>query len=390
MALGVVSDVELPSHIQALKPFLAMEIMERAQELEAQGRDIIHLEIGEPDFPTPPCIKEACLRSLREEQPRYTHSLGLLELREAICAHYYQKYRVNITPDRVMVTSGTSPAMLLIFSVLFDRGQQVILPNPHYPCYPNFARYVGAVPSFVKVEEEAGFQYQPEKVTAVLNSAVRGIMVNSPSNPAGTVISPQSLAALAELGPYVISDEIYHGLVYGQERDHTILEYTDRAFVVNGFSKLYAMTGWRVGYVIAPFSFMRALQTLHQNFFISANSFVQRAALIALTACHEDIAQMKAIYNERRIVLLQGLRDIGFRIAVEPTAAFYILANAKIFGMDSHKLAFEILENAGVGCTPGIDFGQNAEGYLRFTYANSTENIRKALQRMKTYLGNRG
>jgi (5-formylfuran-3-yl)methyl phosphate transaminase len=379
-------EASLPSHIQCLKPFLVMEILERAQQLEAAGKHIIHLEVGEPDFDTPQRIKEACAKSLRENRPGYTHSLGLLELREAICGHYAQKYGVSVTPDRVVITSGTSPAMLLICSVLLNRGDEVILSDPHYPCYPNFLCYVGAQPRYVSVYEEDGFQYTIDHVQRALSKNTKALIVNSPSNPAGTVIAGKTLAELSSLGPCIISDEIYHGLVYGNEKEHSILEYTDHAFVINGFSKLYAMTGWRIGYLIAPPQYMRALQTLHQNFFISANSFVQRAALTALRECQKEVEEMKALYDERRKVLLDGLRALGFGIAVEPTGAFYILANAKRFGENSLKLAYDILEHAGVGCTPGIDFGKNAEGYLRFTYANSKENIKEALQRMKGYL----
>jgi aspartate/methionine/tyrosine aminotransferase len=383
-------DVFLPQHIQCLKPFLAMEIMERAQVLEAQGRNIIHLEIGEPDFDTPAHIKEACRKSLLDRRPQYTHSLGLIELREAICEHYYQKYGVSITPDRVVITSGTSPGMLLICSVLLNRGDKVILTDPHYPCYPNFLCYVGAEPCFIKVREEDGFQYTNDTIHRAVTKDIKALLVNSPSNPAGTVIAPETLSVLSETGTTIISDEIYHGLVYGNEKEHTILEYTDHAFVINGFSKLYAMTGWRIGYIIAPLKFMRALQTLHQNFFISANSFVQWAALTALRESQANVAHMKRIYNERRVVLLEGLKKLGFGIAFEPTGAFYVLANAKLFSANSLQLANDILEGAGVGCTPGIDFGRNAEGYLRFTYANSMENIEEALKRMKTYLANRG
>jgi (5-formylfuran-3-yl)methyl phosphate transaminase len=379
-------EADLPSHIQCLKPFLVMEILERAQQLEAAGKHIIHLEVGEPDFDTPQRIKEACVKSLRETRPGYTHSLGLLELREAICAHYIKKYGVSITADRVVITSGTSPAMLLICSVLLNRGDEVILSDPHYPCYPNFLCYVGAQPRYVPVFEEDGFQYTVDHAQKALSKNTKAIIVNSPSNPAGTVISGKTLAELSRLGTCIISDEIYHGLVYGDEKEHSILEYTDNAFVINGFSKLYAMTGWRIGYLIAPRQYMRALQTLHQNFFISANSFVQKAALTALQECQAEVEEMKVLYNERRLVLLEGLRKLGFGIAVEPTGAFYILANAKRFGENSLKLAYDILEHAGVGCTPGIDFGKNAEGYLRFTYANSIENIEEALKRMKDYL----
>jgi aspartate/methionine/tyrosine aminotransferase len=276
--------------------------------------------------------------------------------------------------------------MLLICSVLLSRGDEVILSDPHYPCYPNFLCYVGAQPRYVPVYEEDGFQYTVDHVKSALSKNTSAIIVNSPSNPAGTVIAGKTLAELSSLGPCIISDEIYHGLVYGQEKEHSILEYTDNAFVINGFSKLYAMTGWRIGYLIAPPRYMRALQTLHQNFFISANSFVQWAALTALRECRAEVEEMKALYNERRRVLLDGLRALGFGIAVEPTGAFYILANAKRFSSNSLQLAYDILEHAGVGCTPGIDFGKNAEGYLRFTYANSKENIEEALTRMQKYL----
>jgi len=379
------NDVLLPQHISCLKPFLAMEILERAQQLEAAGKHIIHLEVGEPDFDTPQRIKEACIKSLREARPGYTHSLGLLELREAICEHYFEKYGVSITADRVVITSGTSPAMLLTCSVLLNRGDEVILSDPHYPCYPNFLCYVGARPRYVAVYEQEGFQYTIEHVRKALSKNTKALIVNSPSNPAGTVISGKTLSELSGLGPCIISDEIYHGLVYGEEKEHSILEYTDNAFVINGFSKLYAMTGWRIGYLIAPPRYMRALQTLHQNFFISANSFVQWAALTALNECQKEVGEMKTLYNERRRVLLDGLRALGFGIAVEPTGAFYILANAKRFGENSLNLAYDILGGAKVGCTPGIDFGENAEGYLRFTYANSIENIEEALQRIKKY-----
>ncbi len=382
------SNARVPRLVEGMKPFLAMEIMEKAKELEAKGRHIIHLEIGEPDLETPACIREACIRALQDHRSQYTHSLGLLELREEICGEYEARYKVNISPNRVLVTSGTSPAMLLAFSVLCHPEDEVILSDPHYPCYPNFIRYVGARVRTVPVREDQGFQYSIGAVKECLGDRTRAIVVNSPANPTGTVLPGETLKALAELGPWVVSDEIYHGLVYEGEA-HSVLEYAEEAFVLNGFSKLYAMTGWRLGYVIAPESFMRSLQTLQQNFFISANSFVQWAALTALREAREEVEAMCAIYNERRNVLLAGLRNLGFGIAVEPTGAFYVLANAKRFCTDSLRFAFEILEHAGVGTTPGIDFGPNAEGYIRFTYANSKENIEEALERIGRFLEGR-
>ncbi len=374
--------------MQGMKPFLAMEIMEKAQELEAKGRHIIHLEIGEPDLETPACVREACIRALQDQKSRYTHSLGLLELREEICRQYAEQYNVAVTPNRVLVTSGTSPAMLLAFSVLCHPGDEVILSDPHYPCYPNFIRYVGARVRAVPVYEAEGFQYSLGAVREYLGAKTRAIVVNSPANPTGTVVSAETLEGLTRLGPAVVSDEIYHGLVYEGET-HSALEYSREAFVLNGFSKLYAMTGWRLGYLIAPEPFMRSLQTLQQNFFISANSFVQWGAITALREAGEEVEAMRRIYDSRRILLIEGLRRLGFGIEVEPTGAFYVLANAGRFCTDSRRFAFEILEHAGVGTTPGIDFGPNAEGYIRFTYANSKENIEEALDRIQGFLESR-
>ena len=378
----------IPVRIRGIKPFLAMEILERAQELEAAGRHIIHLEIGEPDFDTPACIREACIRSLRETRPGYTHSLGALALREAICREYLEKHRVRITPDRVLITSGTSPAMLLAFSVLCHPGDEVLLPDPHYPCYPGFIRYAGARDVCVPVPEENGFQYTLEALRALVTPRTRAILVNSPANPTGTVTPPGLLREIAGLGPTIVSDEIYHGLSYG-EPVHSALEFADDVFVLNGFSKLYAMTGWRLGYLIAPRRYMRALQTLHQNFFISANSFVQASALAALQLAGEETEAMRRTYDRRRRRLLQGLRALGFGVRVEPTGAFYILANIRAFARDSMAFAMDLLEQAGVGVTPGVDFGRNAEGYVRFTYANSEENIEEALRRIEGFLQQR-
>ncbi|MBW1991381.1 MAG: aminotransferase class I/II-fold pyridoxal phosphate-dependent enzyme, partial [Deltaproteobacteria bacterium] len=278
------------------------------------------------------------------------------------------------------------PAMVLVFAGLLDAGDEVLLTDPHYACYPNFLRLVDAVPRYVPVKEEEGFQFRPEELAAFLTPRTKAIIINSPANPTGTLLSAERMAQLAELGPYIVSDEIYHGLVY-EGKEHCILEFTDRAFVINGFSKLYAMTGWRLGYLIAPPAFVRPLQKLMQNFFISANPFVQRAGIAALTQAAPDIARMREIYDERRRFLLAGLEKLGFRIPVPPTGAFYVFVNARHLSSDSYALAFDILEKAKVGVTPGIDFGQGGEGYLRFSYANSLENLAEALIRLERYLG---
>jgi aspartate/methionine/tyrosine aminotransferase len=370
---------------QEIPPFIVMDVLEKAQELERMGERVIHLEVGEPDFDTPECINEASYRAICDGKTHYTHSLGLIELREAIVEDYWKKYHVNISPEQVLVASGTSPAMLLLFSSLLEEGDEVILSNPYYPCYPNIIRFVGGSPIFIDVKEEEGFQYLPEMIEEKLTPRVKGIMINSPSNPTGNVMSEERMTKISDFSPFIISDEIYHGLVYEGEA-HSILEFTDRAFVINGFSKLYAMTGWRLGYLIAPKEFIRPMQKIQQNLFISASSFSQWGALAGLRQAGRDIERMRQTYDRRRRFLVPRLKGLGFGITVEPTGAFYVLANAKKFSQDSYSLAFDILVKAKVGVAPGIDFGSNAEGYLRFCYANSMENIEEGMNRLQQYL----
>jgi len=376
------------SRAKELRSFIAMDVMERANALERKGRHIIHLEIGEPDFDTPQCIREAGITAIQEGKTHYTHSLGMYELREAICQQHQDKYGVRVNPDQIIVASGTSPAMVLIFSALLEYGDEIIVSNPYYPCYPNIINYVGGTCIFVDVNEDDGFQYRPEEVASRITPKTKAILINSPSNPTGNLLSAERIQQIADLGLYVVSDEIYHGLVY-EGVEHSILEYTDKAFVLNGFSKLYAMTGWRLGYVIAPSDFVRPMQKIQQNLFISANSVSQWAALTALREARPDVEQMKATYDQRRHYIIQRLRELGFGITVDPVGAFYVLARAKHLSNNSYDLAFDILEKAGVGVTPGIDFGTNAEGYLRFSYANSVENIAEAMNRIGEFLKNR-
>ncbi|MCE5280736.1 MAG: pyridoxal phosphate-dependent aminotransferase [Deltaproteobacteria bacterium] len=371
-----------------IPPFIVMDVLEKAQEMERGGADIIHLEVGEPDLDTPDCIKEACLRALRDGKTHYTHSLGLLELREAVCEHYHRRYGVTIGPDQVLITSGTSPAMQLLFAALLEPGDEVIISDPHYACYPNFIRFFDGVPVDVPVHEAEGFQYTTPAIREKITPRTRAVLINSPSNPTGNLLDAGRMAEIASLGLPVISDEIYHGLVYG-EQEHSILEFTDNAFVLNGFSKAYAMTGWRLGYLIAPRPYIRPMQKIQQNLFISANAFVQWAGVAALREAGPDVDRMRAIYDSRRTFMIRRLREMGLGISVEPTGAFYVLGNIKSFSRDSYATAFDILEKARVGVTPGIDFGLNCEGYLRFSYANSLENIAEGMKRIETYLKER-
>jgi len=371
-----------------VEPFLAVEMGERAQALERNGVDVVHLEFGEPDFEAPPVVREAAEKALKDGRTRYTHSLGILPLREAIADHYAATYGVKVSPDGVLVTPGTSPAMLLLFGHLLDAGDEVIISDPYYACYPNFIRYADGVPVTVDVREDDGFQYRPDAIRARVGARTKAIVVNSPANPTGAVLAPERLAAVADLGPVVVSDEIYHGLSYAG-RDRSILEYTDHAFVLNGFSKAFAMTGWRLGYVIGPPARIRSLQTLFGNFFISTNEFVQWAGVAALREAADDARRFRAVFDERRRVMVAGLRAIGLGVGFEPTGAFYVLANARRFTQDSVRFAYDILEHAHVAVTPGAAFGANAEGYLRFSYAASQERIEEGLRRLGHFLDQR-
>ncbi|OQW99379.1 MAG: aspartate aminotransferase [Desulfobacteraceae bacterium A6] len=370
---------------EEITPFIAMDVLEKAHEMERRGIDVIHLEVGEPDFDTPECIKDAVCKAIRDGHTHYTHSLGMIELREAISEHYFNTYKVSVNPDQVVITSGTSPAMFSLFSVLLEIGDEVIISDPHYACYPNFIKFVQGEPVTVPVYEEDAFQYRPSAIKEKITGKTKAIFINSPSNPTGNLLSESLMKAIAEFSPYIVSDEIYHGLVY-EGKEHSILEFTQNAFVLNGFSKLYAMTGLRLGYLIAPQEFIRPIQKIQQNFFISANSIIQIAGITALKEAGEDILRMKNTYNKRRLYIVSRLKELGFGITVEPTGAFYVFANAKHISNDSYRLAFDILEKAHVGVTPGIDFGANGEGYIRFSYANSIENITEGMKRLENYL----
>jgi aspartate/methionine/tyrosine aminotransferase len=382
----------LARRIAEIEPFLAVEVGERAGALERDGVDVVHLEFGEPDFEAPLVVREALEKAIKDGRTRYTHSLGIVELRDAIVEHYARTYGVAIERDQVLVTAGTSPAMLLLFGHLLDPGDEVVLSNPYYACYPNFIRYADGVPVEVDVSEDDRFQYRPEAIARRLTPRTRAIIVNSPANPTGSVLAAERMEAIAGLarggGPFIVSDEIYHGLTEGG-RDRSMLEFTDRAFVLNGFSKAFAMTGWRLGWVIAPPEHTRALQRLYGNFFISTNEFVQWAGVAALREAADETVRFRRIFAERRRVMVDGLRAIGLGVGFEPEGAFYVLANARRFTADSVRFAFEILDGAHVAVTPGAAFGSNAEGYLRFSYAASPERIREGLRRLGAWLGRR-
>ncbi len=375
-----------------ITPFIVMEILERAQAMEANGEHIIHMEIGEPDFPTPGPVQEAALETIRADRTKYTHSLGLPQLRERISKHYTDEYGVHVDPERVIVTTGSSGGMLLVFSALIDQGDRVLITDPCYPCYPNFIKLAGGVPEYVPMGEDEGWQIDSKRFSDAAAKGAKAAVINSPANPTGVVLTAPVMADLAKTATdndvLILSDEIYHGMVY-EGHGHTMLEFTDEVVVINGFSKFYAMTGWRLGWIIVPPGLVRPIQTLQQNLFISPPTISQEAALAALSDSRVELERMTKLYDERRRWLVPRLRDLGFGIPIAPTGAFYVLANAKHLSTDSYSLALEILRDAKVAVTPGIDFGSAAEGYLRFSYANSLAELREGCNRLEAWLKQR-
>jgi len=388
------SDVEpSPSRRAAqMPPFLVMEVLERAAELQRAGRSIVHLEVGEPDFDTPAVAADAGIQALRAGRTHYTPSMGYPELRAAIAQWHEQQYGVPTSAECVAVTLGSSAAMLLVLAALIDPGDEVLLTDPCYACYPNFVTTFGGVPVRLPVCEADGFQFSPQAVADALTPRTRVLLLNSPANPTGTLTSRERMQELVEVlatqgggRTVIVSDEIYHGLVY-RGRAHTIREFTRDAVVVNGFSKLFAMTGWRLGYVILPPWLVRPVRTLQQNLFISAPDFPQHAALAALQRAGADVERMRAAYDERRKLVLVRLREMGLGVLTEPVGAFYVFVNVARYTDDVCRFAFDLLEQAGVAVTPGVDFGPGGAGYIRISYANSLENLEEGMRRLGAFL----
>jgi len=379
----------MPSKLsEEISPFFVMDVLERAKEIEAQGDRVVHFEVGEPDLPTPRIICDEAIKSIRKGDTKYTSSLGIPELREAISSDYRENYGVEVSPGTVIVTMGSSPALFLAMASLLNPGDEVIITDPHYACYPQIIKIAGGVAKPVRIYEEEGFQIDLNRMKKAISRRTKAILINSPSNPTGVILEPDLMREISDLGLYIISDEIYHGLVYDGVL-HSAYEFTDKAFVVNGFSKLYSMTGWRLGYLIVPPDFVRPIQKLQQNLFISPNSFVQRAGVVALHSAKPKVKGIVQLFSERRNRMIGGLRELGFEIRYEPRGAFYLFVNTEKLGNSSYRLAFDILEDVHVAVTPGIDFGLGGEGYLRFSYANSSKNIDEGIRRLGVYIDRR-
>ena len=381
--------IPVPSQLEYVSPFQAVEVFQAAKKLEEEGRHVIHLEFGEPDLPTPAVIKDEAIRAIVDDRTRYTHSLGIPSLREVIADYHQRKYGVTVDPGLVLVSNGTSVLMQIAMLSMLEPGDEVLLPDPTYACYANFVRLAQGVPVSVPIREQDGFQLDPEAIRSRITPRTRALLVCSPANPTGVVLRPEVLRAIAELGIPVISDEIYHGLTYAGP-EHSMQEFTDNCLVLNGFSKFFAMTGWRLGYMIFPREMLPSLMKVHQNVMISATEFIQYAGQRAIQSAVEVCEQYKKEYDRRRLFMIQRLGEIGLPLAYEPVGAFYCFANASRVGADSLALAMEILQSTGVAVTPGIDFGPGGEGYLRFSYANSMENIAEGMDRLGKFLQNKG
>jgi aspartate/methionine/tyrosine aminotransferase len=366
-------------------PFIAMDVLERANELE----DVIHLEVGEPDFSPPGRVIETAVDALRAGHTNYTAARGKPELRRAIAAHYDREYGVDVDPERVVVTPGTSPGLLLTMAALVDPGDEVVLTDPHYACYPNFVRIVEGEVRTVPLRASEGFQPRLADFEAAVGPDTAALLCNSPANPTGAVMDGETLAGLADVaaenGTTPVVDEVYHGLSY-DATEHTMLEYTDDAFVLNGFSKRFAMTGWRLGWVIVPPDYVDAVNRLAQNVLICAPNFVQDAGVAALETPPDRLDEIRETYRERRDVLVDAVEDWGLDLGYTPQGAYYLLADVSHLPGDALDVADLFLEEAGVAVTPGVDFGDEAADYLRFSYATDVEAIETAIDRIDRLL----
>lgn len=364
-----------------------MDVLEQARRLEAQGRRVLHLEVGDPDFATPPPAVEAAKAALDAGLTHYTESLGLPALREAIARRYRARHGIDVSPGRVVVGSGSSPLLMLLFLAILEPGDEVLVADPGYSCYPNFVRAADGVPVRADAAAASGWRLTVGELERRRTARTRAVIINSPANPTGVVYGADELERLVRWatgeGLWVIADEIYHGLSAGHVEPTALAwDVEGHVVVVDGFSKRYAMTGWRLGWAVVPEHLVRPMQKLQQNLMVCPPAVAQHAGAAALEHAEAYVQAMAEELARRRRVLLEGLGRLGWPVAGRPEGAFYVLAGVPHLGRDSRKAAFDILERTGVALTPGIDFGPAAEGHLRFSYAAGVETIGEALERL--------
>lgn len=381
----------LSMRAQSISPFYVMDILARARQLQAEGHDVVHLEVGEPDFDTPESVREAAKRAIDERRTFYTPATGLPQLREAIASYYQQQLSASVSSRRVVVTPGASGALQLALSVLVDPGQKVMMADPGYPCNRHFVRMLEGKTNSVNVGAGSEYQLTHEMIEAHWDEQTVAVMIASPSNPTGTLIERDEMQRIIQtvsrLGGVLLVDEIYQGLVYGQD-DFTAAEFSQDIFVINSFSKFFSMTGWRLGWLLVPEEYYDAVDRLAQNLFLAPPTVSQYAALEAFSEQNLQLLySQRNKLEHRRDYLLQGLKALGFDIKVEPRGAFYIYADVSAFTNDSFEFCQQLLERAHVAITPGIDFGEyNASRYVRFAYTQNEEKLQLALDRIRLFL----
>ncbi len=374
-----------------IQPFHVMELLARAKELEASGRQIIHMEVGEPDFPTPQRVVEAGKQALDSGHTKYTPALGLTEARQAVSGFYLRRYGVTVPWQRIAITPGASGALQLALGVTINPGEQVLLADPGYPCNRNYVRLFEGGTRSVPVDERSAFQLNLDLIRQHWTDDVAAVLIATPSNPTGTLVAPDELERIhrfcTERNVILLVDEIYRDLVYDAER-YSAVALPGDVFVINSFSKYFGMTGWRIGWMVVPERYMRSVDVLAQNLFLSTSAPAQHAAVVALSAALEpELEERREAFRERRDFLVQALRDRGFGVGVQPEGAFYVYADCSAFTDDSYRFCQRLLEEAGVAATPGIDFGEHrANQFVRFAYTTPVDNIREGMRRLDDFL----
>ncbi len=387
MAKGKVCGPKVSGRLQGVNAFHVMSLMAEAKQLDALGHQVIHMEMGEPDFSTPQPIIEAGIESLRSGITHYTPTLGLPALREAIANFYQKAYRVTVDSEQIVITPGSATALQLVLNLMVSDGDAVVIPDPAYPSTHNLVRLLGGTVLQVAVNEDSSWQLTVELLEEHWNDAINAVLLASPSNPTGTILEDAQLQKIADFcetkGVFLLVDEIYHGLVYGQA-PKTAVSLNDNTFVINSFSKFYGMTGWRVGWIVSPKAYLEDLSKLAQHTFLAAPTPGQYGALAAFDSDTQKILiARRDEFKARRDYLYGALADLGFKMRVKPQGAFYIYADCSEFCEDSYKFACNILRDKHVAFTPGVDFGvAGAKQHVRFAYTTNLENLKIGVQRL--------
>lgn len=382
---------QIARRMDHIAPFYVMDLLSRAKELESEGRSVIHMEVGEPDFATPPQIIEEAKKGLDLGFTGYTPAAGIPQLRQKISDHYHTKFGVDVDPARIIVTPGSSGALQLVMGVLVNPGESVLMTDPGYPCNKHFVAAVNGVAKPLPVGPDTAYQLSGEIIDRNWDETTRAAMVATPSNPTGTLLSKQELEEIIEVtrakNGMLIVDEIYQGLVYGRDA-FTALSLSDDIFVINSFSKYFTMTGWRLGWMVAPKEYVAPIERLAQNIFISSTASSQYAALKAFDEdCIALLEERRDEFRKRRDFLLPALTELGFRFPVTPEGAFYLYGDCSALTDDSFRFAYDLLEQEGVAITPGKDFGSNRhEQHVRFAYTTEIDKMKEAVERIRRFL----